>query len=363
MSRVLIIDDSEEICGVIADVLSGQGHEVSSAAEGTAGLAQALTTHPDLILCDIMMPGMSGYEVLSALRREPSTAVTPVILLTGMGGPEAVRAGMNSGADDYLVKPVLPADLIAAVATRLERSATMRREAESSLRELRDALGRSLLPDRFLTPLTVVMGLASLLEEGAIQGEDTKEVGRGILEAGQTLQELIERFLAYAELQAPTPVARLGLQAEKAFETAREEAKYRALRVRRLDDLHVSGMPTHVPMALEHWRLLIRELVDNAFKFSRAGSQIALDLTTSNGEPTLTVRDHGQGLRADSLEDLAHRGRLLRHPEQADLGLGLRVVRRLLQVYGGTLSFETVAGEGTTARVGFLAPPSAPSRP
>jgi CheY-like chemotaxis protein len=364
MSRVLIIDDSEEMCSVIADVLSGEGHEVSSAAEGTAGLAQAVTTHPDLILCDIMMPGMSGYEVLSALRREPSTAVTPVIFLTGVGGPEAVRAGMNSGADDYLVKPVLPGDLIAAVAARLERSATVRREAESCLRELRDALARSLLPDRFLTPLTAVMGLASLLmEEGAIQGEDTKEVGRGILEAGQTLQELIERFLAYAELQAPMPVARLGLQADKAFETAREEAKYRALRAHRSDDLQVSGVPTHVPMASEHWRLLIRELVDNAFKFSRAGSQIALDLTTSNGEPTLTVRDHGQGLGADCLEDMAHRAPLLRHLEQAGLGLGLSVVRRLLQVYGGTLSFETVTGEGTTARVRFLPPPSAPSRP
>jgi CheY-like chemotaxis protein len=362
MSRVLIIDDSEETCRVIADVLSGEGYEVSSAAEGTAGLAQAVTTHPDLILCDIMMPGMSGYEVLSALRREPSTAVTPVIFLTGMGGSEAVRAGMNYGADDYLVKPVFPADLIAAVAARLERSAAVRREAESCLQELRDALARSLLPDQFLTPLTAVMGLASLLmEEGAIQGGDTKEVGRGILEAGQMLQELIERFLLYAELQAATLVTPLGLEAEKAFETAREEAKYRALRAHRSDDLHVSGMPTHVPMSSDHWRFLIRELVDNAFKFSRAGSRIALDLTTTNGEPTLTVRDHGQGVPAERLEGPAHRAPLLGHDlEQAGLGLGLTVVRRLVQLYGGTLSFEMATGEGTTARVRFLPSPSAP---
>jgi CheY-like chemotaxis protein len=366
MSRVLIIDDSEEMRDVITDILTDEGYQVSSAAEGAAGLAQAAATHPDLILCDIMMPGISGYEVLSALRREPSTAVTPVIFLTGVAGPEAVRAGMNSGADDYLVKPVPPADLVAAVAARLERSAAARREAEHCLQALGDDLARSLLPDQFLTPLTAVMGLASLLmEEGAIQGGDTREVGRGILEAGQTLQELIERFFVYAELQAsPTPIIPLGLQSEGAFETARGEAIARALRAHRSDDLDVSGMPTHVPMASDHWRLLVRELVDNALRFSRAGSQIALGLTTSNGEPTLTVRDHGQGMPAEHLEGLANRVPFLRrHREQAGLGLGLSVVRRLLQLYGGTLSFETVVGEGTTARVRFLPPPSATSTP
>ncbi|HXB54643.1 MAG TPA: response regulator [Vicinamibacteria bacterium] len=363
MSRVLIIDDSEETCSVIADILSGEGYDVSSAAEGATGLAQAIATHPDLILCDIIMPGISGYEVLSTLRREPSTAVTPVIFLTGVGGPEAVRVGMNSGADDYLIKPVLPADLIATVAARLERSAAVRREAESSLLELTEELAGSLLPDQFLTPLTAVMGLASLLmEEGAIQSGDIKEVGRGILEAGQALQELIERFLAYAELQAAMPDVALVLQGDKAFETAREEAKGRALRVHRSDDLQISGVPTQVPMALDHWRSLIRELVDNALKFSRAGSPIALDLTSSNGEPTLTVRDHGQGLPAEYLGGLAHRAPLLRRsPDQAGLGLGLSVVRRLLQLYAGTLSFETSGGKGTTARVRFHPPQAKPS--
>jgi two-component system, sensor histidine kinase and response regulator len=365
MSRVLIIDDSEETCVVIADILRGEGYEVTSAAEGATGLAQAIATHPDLILCDIMMPGISGFEVLSALRREPSTAVTPVIFLTGIGGPEAVRVGMNSGADDYLLKPVLPGDLIATVAARLERSAAVRREAESSLQELTEDLAASLLPDQFLTPLTAVMGLASLLmEEGAIQAGDIGEVGRGILEAGQVLQELIERFLTYAELQAATSAVPSSIQGAKAFETAREEAKGRALRAHRSDDLQVSGVPTPVPMAADHWRWLIRELVDNALKFSRAGSPIAVNLTSSSGEPTLTVRDRGQGLVSEDVEALAHRVPFLRRsPRQAGLGLGLSVVRRLLQLYGGTLSFETAAGEGTTAHVRFPPPPATPSTP
>jgi signal transduction histidine kinase len=109
---------------------------------------------------------------------------------------------------------------------------------------------------------------------------------------------------------------------------------------------------------------LIRELVDNALKFSRAGSAIALDLASNNGEPTLTVRDRGPGLPSQDLERLAHRAPFLkRSSDRAGLGLGLSVVRRLLQLYGGTLSFETGSGKGTTARVRFPPPPSAPSTP
>jgi CheY-like chemotaxis protein/two-component sensor histidine kinase len=355
MSRVLIIEDDDEMRGLIVEVLGGEGYEVSSATDGAKGLAEAAVMLPDLILCDIVMPGLSGYDVLRTLRREPLTAVTPVIFLTGMGGPEALRAGMNLGADDYLVKPVQPTVLVAAVAARLGRSEAVRREAERCLQGLKDELARSLLPHEFLTPLTAVMGLASLLEEGAISARDTREAGRGILEASQMLESLIGKFLAYAELHAAIPAATPGLDAERAFETAREEAMHRAQRANRSGDLHVWGEPARVAMTVDHWRLLVGELVDNAFKFSRAGSQVALGLTGRNGEPTLSVRDHGQGMSAEYRDGLEQRAPFLRrHQDQAGLGLGLSLVRRLLHLYGGTLSFETAAGEGTTARVRFL---------
>jgi DNA-binding response OmpR family regulator len=116
MSRVLIIDDSEDMRSVLAEILSAEGYEASAVADGATGLAEAATVRPDLILCDIMMPGLSGYDVLRALRREPQTAVIPVIFLTGVGGSEAQRAGMNLGADDYLVKPVSRDVLLETVA-------------------------------------------------------------------------------------------------------------------------------------------------------------------------------------------------------------------------------------------------------
>ena len=367
MSRVLIVDDSKDMRDVIADILSHEGYEVSLAEHGEAGLAQAAAMHPDLILCDIMMPGLSGYEVLSALRREPQTAVTPVVFLTGVGGPEAQRAGMNLGADDYLEKPVHRGVLLAAVAARLKRSAAVRKEAERRLQELTDDLACSLLPHEFLTPLTSVMGLASLLmEEGAIQASDMREVGRGIMDAGRMLESLIEKFLAYAELHTATSVSTIGLPAEEAFEIAQDEATHRALRSDRGESLDMWGEPVPVPVAVDHWRLLIRELVDNALKFSRPSSRITVGLIMIEGAATLTVRDHGQGMSPEHLEGLESRAPFLRrHQAQPGLGLGLTIVRRLLKLYGGSLSFETAPGQGTTARVRFLPPDAGtgPGRP
>ena len=355
MRRVLVIDDSEEMRSILAEILSSEGYEVSAAADGATGLAEAATLRPDLILCDLIMPGVSGYDVLRGLRREPQTAVVPVILLTGVGGSEAQRAGMNLGADDYLVKPVSREVLLETVAARLARSAAARREAERRLQELADDLACSLLPHEFLTPLTAVMGLGSLLMEEAIQASDTREVGRGILDAGRMLEGLIEKFLAYAELHTATSVDTVGLLPELAFETAREEATHRALRADRCEDLDVQGGPAPVPMAVDHWRLLVRELVDNALKFSRAGSRITVSLTTIDGEPTLTVRDHGHGMSAEHLAGLEDRAPFLRrHEGQPGLGLGLSIVRRVLLLYGGVLAFETAPGQGTTARIRFL---------
>lgn len=356
MARVLVIDDDEGTRDVIAEILRDESHDVSVSVNGQDGLSRAAALRPDIILCDIVMPGMNGYEVLSALRRDPVTATTPVIFLTGVHEPEAVRAGMNLGADDYLAKPATSADLVATVAARLKRSEVIRHEADRRLQELKDELARSLLPHEFLTPLTAVMGLAShLIEEDAIPPSDVKDVARGILQGGRALEELIRRFLDFAELQALVPGTTEGLEPDRAFETLRSEATERASRAGRAADLEIAGGPVRAPVPLDHWRLLVRELIDNALKFSNPGSTITVALMIDGGAPTLTVRDRGRGMTAEALEGLGRRAPFLRrHQDQPGLGLGLNLVRRVLQLYGGTLTFETAAGQGTTVRARFL---------
>ena len=355
MSGILVIEDDPLLGGVIVDILRDHGLKVAWAENGRAGLSVASAMAPDLVLCDIKMAGIDGYAVLKALRHDPSTAVTPVIFLTGLGGSEAVRAGMDLGADDYLVKPVTSQALIAAVNARLARSATVRAEAGRQLAALRGDLARSLLPHEFLTPLTAVIGLGSLLtEDDAVRPGDVKEVARGIVEAGQALESLIAKFLHYAELQAPLAERAVILEPPKAWDALVAEANERAGRAGRLADLELAGEPASVPLTVDYWRMLIRELVDNAFIFSDAGSKVSVALASTPEGTVLTVRDQGRGMSEEQLAALENRAPFLRrHQEQAGLGLGLSIVRRLLDLHRGDLTFESTPGAGTLVRVFF----------
>lgn len=127
MERILIIEDEPEMRRNLATILRLEGFEPVVAEHGRAGVDLARRQRPDLVVCDVMMPELDGYGVLEALRADPATARTPFIFLTARGERPDVRAGMNLGADDYLTKPVVKADLLAAIRARLARAAQQAR--------------------------------------------------------------------------------------------------------------------------------------------------------------------------------------------------------------------------------------------
>ena len=121
MKTILIIEDQPDMRENIATILEMENYAVLTANDGQQGLAIARDEKPDLVLCDVMMPRVDGYEVLQRLRENRTIAGTPFIFLTAKGERRDQRAGMNLGADDYLTKPVTATDLLAAVSARLER--------------------------------------------------------------------------------------------------------------------------------------------------------------------------------------------------------------------------------------------------
>lgn len=129
MKRILVIDDRDDLRSVFAATLVVGGYAVRGARDGREGIIMVLEERPDLILCDINMPGMDGYRTLEAIRKFPGTADIPVIMMTGSVAQNEFRRVMDSGADDYLAKPFAPSQLLAAVKSRLERQAKTKREA------------------------------------------------------------------------------------------------------------------------------------------------------------------------------------------------------------------------------------------
>jgi DNA-binding response OmpR family regulator len=124
MADVLLIEDDDTQRFIAGFALKKAGHAVREAADGPSGIAAARQAAPDVIVCDVMMPGMTGHEVLARLRADASLAAVPVILLTAMSERAHMREGMKAGADDYLTKPYQPAELCAAVDAQLARRAT-----------------------------------------------------------------------------------------------------------------------------------------------------------------------------------------------------------------------------------------------
>jgi DNA-binding NarL/FixJ family response regulator len=121
MTKILLIEDHPEMRDNLVLLLQMEGFEVFWAEDGRQGLELARTHSPHLILCDVMMPVLNGYEVLHGLRADPATAIIPFIFLTAKGEKMDQRIGMNLGADDYLVKPVAKEEVLAAIVSRLQR--------------------------------------------------------------------------------------------------------------------------------------------------------------------------------------------------------------------------------------------------
>ncbi len=125
MKRILIIEDERHTRENLQTILEMEGYLPICARDGQAGVACALKEVPDLILCDVMMPKVDGFGVLTALRQNPRTATVPFIFLTAKGERPDVRTGMNLGADDYLTKPASAEEVLAAVESRLIRHRTL----------------------------------------------------------------------------------------------------------------------------------------------------------------------------------------------------------------------------------------------
>ena len=142
LKQILIIDDVAQIRENIAEQLALNGYDVRTAEDGITGLKQARQWLPDLILCDIMMGSVSGYQVLESIRTCPDTAHIPFIFLTAKADMANLRQGMGLGADDYLTKPFLLRDLLNAIESRLKRNYEQRRDTGAVSPYLKTIRGR-----------------------------------------------------------------------------------------------------------------------------------------------------------------------------------------------------------------------------
>ncbi|MCL5129286.1 response regulator [Algibacter sp. L4_22] len=165
MTKILLIEDNQDVRENTAEILELANYEVCTAEDGKKGLEVAMRTQPDIIICDIMMPEMNGYDVLLHLNKDKTIASTPFIFLTAKTERIDVRKGMNLGADDYLTKPFDESELLDAVASRLKKHSFLKKEFSKDIEGV----------NQFFNDVSVHEGMESLSEDREVETFNKKD--------------------------------------------------------------------------------------------------------------------------------------------------------------------------------------------
>jgi signal transduction histidine kinase len=343
--KILVIDDEADFRQVIIRFLSKQGFTVVAAADGKSGVGLAAETLPDLIVCDLNMSGMGGYEVLAALRRDPKLADIPLIFLTGQSQPSQVRQGMSLGADDYLTKPVNLDDLLGAVKVRLSRRQGQRQRQEKQMERAMQLFGGIVHDLR--DPLFVVLGYTSMLRSGAGQapggGGNSQQILDRMQQAILRMQAIISEtlFLARSRMQRlPFDPGPLDLR-EFCEQLVGDHEESRRLQFQ--------CMGQQFPVTADALRLrqALDNLLSNALKYS--DGPVVVSLSASAQNYLIEVSDRGIGIPAAEQQGIFEPFfRASNTGGRPGHGLGLSIVKSCIEQHGGSVRFVSGSNQGTT---------------
>jgi CheY-like chemotaxis protein len=360
MKNILVIDDAEFILESTSTLLRFEGYQVHTAPDGEAGFKTAYDIKPDLILCDISMPKLDGYGVLERIRANPETEGIPFIFLTAFTEKSNMRAGMEKGADDFLVKPYTRDELIAAIDAQWSKSSRIEKQVQEKVEEV----GRNVtyaLPHEFRTVLNEVIGCAKYLNSNSetIPGGEILELSSDIISSANRLLKITENFLIYLRVESfiSNPTQRAQLRTFRTEEPAAmllDIADLKGEKYGRIQDIVFDqnvGQEIVLEISTESFHKIIDELLDNAFRFSPKGSPVTLTSWVEDDQMYFAISDRGRGMSSEQISSVAALAQFERNVyEQQGVGLGLVIAKKLVEVHDGNLEIESQEGVGTTVK-------------
>ncbi|MDD3311753.1 ATP-binding protein [Pseudodesulfovibrio sp.] len=373
-ARILVVDDSPSNLAILGELLKPL-YNVQFAVNGLDAIRLASTEpRPDLLLLDIMMPGLDGYQVCEALKAKDETRCIPIIFITARTGTISEEKGLNLGAVDYIVKPVIPSLVLARVRThlslhdqtRLLKDTVDRRT--SALRKAQlDAEAANKAKSVFLanmshelrTPLNGIIGMTQLLlssspsEEQREFLEDARASSTRLLTMVNDLLELSSAEAGELRLSPSECKLRQGLASLVAHYRERAEAKGL-----QLDVSFGDNVPERISLDCARIRQVLMNLLNNAIQYTDKGSVSlsvnawgeARDAGTCNLEMLFSVADTGVGVAPEYREHIFEPfviGENFMTKRYSGAGLGLSISKRLVELMGGHLWLEESRENGT----------------
>ena len=348
MQRILIIEDEQVIRKQIAQVLRFEGFEAFEADSGSLGVTSAISQAPDLIICDIMMPGLDGFGVLQTLRGNPQTAMVPFIFLTALVSSDNLRHGMDEGADDYITKPFQQASLIGSVRRRLEKRGRQIAESRQRAEQVSLAVAAS-VPQEILGALDHIGMVTNLIAlKYAAEDPQVQAMKESVAEESARLRRMMRRLQLYSQL--PQLYANRFEPGKTGVTAAAGEVLTRFAREvcigwNRTTDLVVHSESIQLPMGEEYLSLLVEELVDNACKFSANNTPIQVRGQAQRGFWSLAVSNQGTGMSAEQVAQIgAFKQFLNGNKKPPGLGLGLALTQGISRLHGCEFEIHSDSG-------------------
>ena len=372
MLSIVVVDDEPDNFDVIEALLSAQDYHLSYASDGYEVLDRLNLekVKPDLILLDVMMPGINGIEVCKRIRALPSGKMIPIIMVTALNDKKDLESCLQAGADDFLSKPVNSVELIARIKSllrikqqydKIESFSQSQRNTiiilRENLQELRDNLA-STLPHELNTPLNGILNPIELVldelndQQQEINRERLIEVLEIAYNSALDLEKLTRKYRHYVHLELITqpPTAKeIGTSAKSTIE---EVAIKQAEKAGRLSDLTMDLPDVSLNIPPDYLKWLINELVENAFKFSQAQTPVIVQGELKNGLFHLAITDKGPGMTPAQIAKIDSFVQFERKTQgQQGLGLGLKIVQETVRIFKGKFSVSSNSFSQTTFNI------------
>ncbi len=361
---ILLVDDTEANLRVLGALLRAEGWAVAAATRGEQALELIAVRPPDLVLLDVMMPEMDGFEVCRRLRASAATRDLPVLFITALTDEDSIVQGFAVGGQDYIAKPFRQAELVARVRTHLALRATARRAEQQAadLTQLNADKDRffSIIAHDLRSPLAGLLGLseamaANLKEFSPAEADDAMTE---MAKSTRNLYQLLENLLEWSQLQTGRMECRLeAVEVDRLLEELAElfspSAQQKNIKVQ------VKTQPCVAWGDRRMIHAVFRNLLSNALKFTPARGSVILSCATKQGRVLAEIRDTGTGISAVQMESLFSRGAKPISREgtagERGTGLGLVLCREFLERVGGTVTAQSEMGQGSVFSVSLPA--------
>lgn len=368
---ILIVDDFADNLQLLSDMLQNEGHQVTMAENGVSALLFIAESQPDIILLDVQMPGLDGYEVCKRLKADALTEHIPVLFLSAFHETEHILKGFAVGGVDYIGKPFKSQEVVARVHNHLmlahQRKTLMaQRDEIEKLRahEQQQYEVLSAMKDNFINqaahdlknPLMSINLMCQQLETMAAQLPEFElnDIVRDLRYSAHTMEQLVSDVLDLARLQARKQIELAEVDLRDALDACvtrlAGQAAYRGI------SLHLDVPDTPVIVAVDYnaFMRVLDNLVINALKYSKGGQRVKLGLTCDDAGIHISVQDHGIGIPKADLPHIFtsfYRVKSAEHQAVAGSGLGLAIVKAIVDQHGAQIDVKSALGKGATFTV------------